>query len=684
MNRKGKEVYGVVKDYLKNGGIIMKSIKTKLVVFFTLLVLLSSMALGVMSIQLAGNSLTKEAERSLDLLAFEGARLTQSRIETQIRTLEMIAGRIDIGSMDWEIQQPILQRQVARTNFLSLGVVDLKGNVQFNDGATASVADREYFQKALKGITNVSDILISRLTNQPELVYATPIEMDGKIVGVLIGRRDGYVLSNITDDTGYGENGYAYMINSQGTVVAHPTRERVANQFNPLEDVKNDPSLESAAALFEVILRDKRGVSDYVFQGNHLFAGYAPIEGSDWIIVITANAEEVLSAIPILRKLILLTTAVVLLVSIGIVYLIGHNLAKPIIQVKENAEQLAKLDITQDVDAGLLKKQDEIGVLARGIQSVITNLRGIVKEINRSSDQVASSSEELTATSHQSSIAAEEVAKTIDEIAKGANEQATNTEEGSRKASHLGEIIEKDQIHMKDLNAASNRVAEVVQEGLGEIENLSKITEESGLSIQEIHDVILKTNESSEKIGQASNVIAAIAEQTNLLALNAAIEAARAGEAGRGFAVVAEEIRKLAEQSSTSTKAIDIVVNELQSNAKNAVKTVERVTSISTEQTKSVVNSKEKYMSIAKAMMEAEKAVEQLNASGEEMDQMKNEILSTLQNLSAIAEENSASTQQVAASMEEQTASIEEISSASEGLSQLAQDLHGIILRFKI
>ena len=662
----------------------MKSIKTKLVISFTILILISSAALGFIGIELATRSLTTEAEKSLELLAYEGARLTESRIETQKQTIKMIAGRLDIASMDWEVQQPILDRQVKQTDFLSLGVVDLNGNVQFNDGATASIADREYFKIATKGVTNVSDIVISRLTNKPEIVYATPIELDGKIVGVLMGRRDGYVLSDITDDTGYGENGYAYMINSEGTVVAHRTRERVANQFNPIEDAKNDASLASAAAIFEKILSEKKGVSDYIFQGNHLYAGYAPIEGSDWTFVITANQEEVLSAIPILRRLIMLATAIILAISIGVVYLIGNTLAKPIIKVKEKAELLANLDITQDVDEKLLAKKDEIGVLARGIQNVITNLRDIVKEINRSSDQVASSSEELTATSQQSSNATEEVAKAIEEIAKGASEQASSTEDGARKASRLGEIIEQDQIYMRGLNVASNSVVEVVQEGLKEIENLSKITDESGLSIKEIQEVIFKTNESSEKIGQASNVIAAIADQTNLLALNAAIEAARAGDAGRGFAVVADEIRKLAEQSSSSTKAIDEIVNELQGNTKNAVKTVERVTSISIEQSKSVVNSKEKYISIAQAMKEAESAVAKLNASGEEMEQMKNEILASIQNLSAIAEENSASTQQVSASMEEQTASIEEISSASEGLSKLAQDLHSIIIKFKI
>lgn len=293
-------------------------------------------------------------------------------------------------------------------------------------------------------------------------------------------------------------------------------------------------------------------------------------------------------------------------------------------------------------------------------------------------------SEELTASTQQSATAAEEVSKVAEEIAKGASDQAQNTEEGSTKAFLLGQTIEKDSGHMEELNSDSSRVIEVIDEGLIEIENLYNITERSNSASKEIYDVILKTNDSSHQIGQASHVISSIAEQTNLLALNAAIEAARAGEAGRGFAVVAEEIRKLAKESQSSTEGINKIVEELQENAQDAVKTMETLAKISEEQTSSVVSSKDKYMLIADAMENVKKTVEQLNISSEEMNKIKDDILDTLQNLSAIAEENSASTEQVTASMEEQTASVEEIASSSEGLADLAQGLQLIIEKFKI
>lgn len=662
----------------------MRSIKTKLITYFSILILLSSVVIGALSINNANNAVVSEVENGLQTISHESARVTESRIQQQKKTLEIIASIQEIQSMDWNVQRPILKEHLKKTGFLDMGIVDLNGRAIYSDGSTAELGEIEYVKKALNGETNVSDVLISKVTNSLVLMYATPIERNGKIVGVLIGRRDGNSLSIVTEDIKYGEKGYAYVINDEGIVVGHKDRDKVLNQYNPIEEAKTDKNQQSVATLFETILAEKEGVSDYKFNGQNLYAGYSPIGGSNWILVITADSDEVLSVIPKMRKGMMISIAVILLVSILITYFIGNSIATPIILAVKHSEKISNLDLTQDVSEAFLKKNDEIGSLAKGLKKLIDSLRQIVKEVDYSSEQVAATSEELTATTQQSSIAAEEVAKTAEEIAKGASDQALNTEKGASKAILLGEIMEKDLNHMKDLNISSKQVSKVVDEGLKEIDNLFKITEESNNASKEIHEVILKTYESSSKIGQASNVIASIAEQTNLLALNAAIEAARAGDAGRGFAVVAEEIRKLAEQSSNSTKDINEIVNDLQKNAQDAVNTMGRVSDIANEQTNSVVENKDKYILIAEAMKEAEKAVEQLNISSEEMAKMKDEILDTLQNLSAIAEENSAATQEVTASMEEESASIAQISNASEELANLAQNLQSIIKRFNI
>lgn len=662
----------------------MKSIKTKLILSISLLLILALGTLGGLSLYRSVMAIEQEAIIGLQRLTEEATHSTASEIEKQKIVLKMIASNDEIQSMEWNTQKRLLSGYIKETGYLSIGVVDKTGDVIFEDGTKTNVQDRNYFSRALNGETVVSDMLISRVTNKPELIYATPILKNGNVEGVIIARVNGYVLSDISDKLGYGESGYAYIINEEGTVVAHPDRSRVDDQQNPIIEADKTPSLKPVAELMQTIIRDRSGTNIYTFNKNNLIASYNPIEESNWILVITANENEVFESVPRLVQTILTTMGIALLISIILALLLGINITNPIIKVVNIAHTIAQLDIRSDISGDVVNRKDEVGKLGHSLQSIIDSLRSILGEVNHSSEQVTAASEELTATAAQSATAIEEIARAVDEIALSASNQAKNTEEGSFKGSQLGETMTNDQKEMQHLNIASESVSKLVQEGLVEIEGLTVIIDESNRATQQVQQGIMKTNLSSQKIDAASQVIASIADQTNLLALNAAIEAARAGDAGRGFAVVAEEIRKLAEQSSQSTRTIDDVVKELQLNSNEAVEIVSRVINIMDAQTTSIKITQEKYQQIADAIKKSEEAVLSLNMSSVKMDDMKNQILDTLQKLAAIAQENSASTQEVSAAIEEQNASMEEIAGASEGLSELAQNLHNIISRFKL
>lgn len=661
-----------------------RSIRTRLIAYFSIMLLIATMALGFTALNKASTSLKNEAKKALVSLAEEGAQITSSRIDGQIKVLKTVAATTEIESMDWRLQQPELQRVLDETGFLDMAVVLPDGSARYTSGDTSSLGDREYVKKAFMGEANVSDLLISRVTNAIVLMYATPIYQEDKVVGVLIGRRDGHALSNITNDITYGETGYSYMFNSKGIVVAHPDENKVLNQFNPIEEYKTDESLKSLAESFERGIRDKHGNMTYRFNGKDIMTGYAPVEGTDWVFSIAAEQHEVLEAIPGFRNSLTYMVLITIICCIAVVYVIGSGLIKPVTKVVDQSKRIAALDITGNIQQKYLGKKDEVGDLSRALQEITDNLRVILKEITDSSDKVAIASNELTNTSQQLAVSAEEVALTVGEVAHGASEQAKDLEIGFEKATVLGDTIEKDQVYIQKLNTATQKVTDAVSEGLEVIEGLSQITDENNAASKEVYDVILQTNQSSNKIGEASTMISSIAKQTNLLALNASIEASRAGEAGKGFAVVAEEIRKLAELSAASTREIDEMVGELLGNSTNAMDTIKKVTTITVRQTESVKNTREKYQLIHKAMIEAEKAVQQMNVSGAEMERMKNEILATLENLSAIAEENSASTEEMSASIEEQSASVEEMASASDGLSAMAAQLQRIIDRFKL
>ena len=396
------------------------------------------------------------------------------------------------------------------------------------------------------------------------------------------------------------------------------------------------------------------------------------------LVALSSNAIEMQKQV---KQLLLVTTFLAIILSLGLSIIISNSITKPIINLLKTVEKVAEGDLTEELTA---TSKDEIGELVKAINKMIGSLKSLISDTSLVSEHVVESSQALIAISQQSAMVSEEIAKTIEEIASTSNEQAKDTELGAIKVSEFSRIIEKDLENMKKISEIVATIVALKDDGEKIIDQLTIITKENSEAANEVYQGILETNDSSSKIETASSVIQSISEQTNLLALNAAIEAARAGEAGRGFAVVAEEIRKLAEQSNNSTKEIDAVVKELQLKSSNTVEVIQTVAKVVEQQEKSVELTRDKFRRLAEAIEEVKSIASASESFVRQMDEQKNDIVDVLQALSAIAEENAAGTEEAAASIEEQSASIQEINSSSGALASLANDLKEKITIFKI
>jgi methyl-accepting chemotaxis protein len=662
----------------------MKSIKTKLIVAFAMIILAVTLINGLIFIGTSQNTIKGEAEGSLKMLASEGAKLVEHRMESITSTLNLIAMNKEIQNMGWEVDTNILKEELDKTEFLDIGYVMLNGYTHFADETVRLMIDREYISGALEGKEEISDVVISRVTRKPEIEAAVPIKKDGTIVGALVGRMGADALSEITKDIGYGKKGYSFIVNELGTIIAHPNSEYIEKKFNPINEVDEDKHLDAMADAFKKIMQEKAGVTSFTYEGNSLYAGYSPIEGTEWIFVITADEDEIMSAIPRMVRIILTVMLVVLVASLGIVYPLDNILAKPIIELTKQSKRISDLDIHENISAKYLSRKDEIGTLSRAFQSLTDNLRNIMKDLTVAADRVSDTAQELSVTSQQSAASSESIKSSIEDISRAALEQSENTTVGMDQARILEDKIEMNHDLMERLNYAIGQVTALVENGLIDIDKLDTMTGENDLALKDICDIILQVKKSSKQIGDASNLISDMARQINLLSLNASIESARAGEAGKGFAVVAEEIKNLADQSAETTARIDSTILELQTKIGQAVDGANRVSVTSKKQQESVVGTVKKYHEISEAMKISGQAVNELNKSEEDMKLAKDEIMDMLKALSAIAEKNVATTEKASATMKEQTAAYHVVAEVSNRLNELAVQHRGTIKRFRI
>ena len=662
----------------------MKSIKTKLILSCSMLILSVTLIVGVVATGIGYYSLKEEAESSLNLLSGESAKLVESRMEAVISTLSIISKRDEIIKMGWEVNLKPLKEELTKTDFIDIGYVLPNGYTYYSDGTVRLMSDRTYVSDALNGKSELSDVIISRVTRKPEIEVAVPVFQGGEVVGALVARMEADSLSVITKDIGYGEKGYAFMINAEGTVIASPEAEKVIKRYNPIEEAKENVKLSALANAYQIMLNEKAGVVHYNLEGSTLYSGYSPIEGTNWSFVITAYQDEIMSAIPKMIKAIIIVTIIVLIASLGVVFLLEHSITRPLIEITKQSKRIGALDISENIEESYLVQKDEIGTLAGTFQILTENLRDIITELNQSANQVSDTAQELNENSQQSAHVTEEISLTMEEIARGAYEQAKNTESGLKQASILEEKMSINHNHMKELNTSTELIKNLVDDGLNEINRLIVITDENDMATKNICDVILEMKQSAKQIVEASSFISDIARQTNLLAFNATIEAARAGESGRGFAVVAGEIQTMADQSAKSSSHIDGIIKELQKNIEQSVNSMNRISITSEEQHKSVSITIQKYQTIFDAMKQSEEAVQELNTSEEDMQKANNEIKRMLQVLTGIAEQNAAGTQQSVSTMEEQAASMQIIADVTERLNNLAENLRINISRFQV
>lgn len=471
-------------------------------------------------------------------------------------------------SIPIEEKLSILKKEVEHKGHIRMGIADASGTMMSTEDTSIDVSDRAYYIKSMNGENAVSDPIISKHDGSVILCFGVPIKENGQIVASMIAVREGTTLSDVVDDINFGQSGKAFVINKDGTTIAHYDEEQVINMFNAIESSKEDLSYASLAQLKKQMLEGHKGSSRYTYNGVTNIVGFAPIEGLDWYLAVSAPEDEVLASLGKIQAYMPLVFMVFVLGGIALSYFIATSISKPIVQASKLLGIAAEGDFTQTISSKDLKRKDEIGQLQRSIETLQRSMKEIVNGVVAEAGYLSENVDITTRNMEDLNVQIEDVSTTTEELSANMEETAASTQEMNATVEEIGAAI--DSLAMKAQDGA--KVAVEISERannlkLHAVESQKSATEIYANTYEKLINAIEKSK-AVEQINVLSDTILDIAAKTNLLALNAAIEAARAGEAGKGFAVVADEIRALAEDSKTA-------VNEIQKVTKEVVLSVE-------------------------------------------------------------------------------------------------------------
>lgn len=518
--------------------------------------------------------------------------------------------------------------------------------ISINASQLSKVKDSEFYKKAIefngKGFwlpphydefsPNKTTLFVSNVRLLKDL-------NGDKIAGVLVMNIKATEFQKALDNAKIGDSGFMYILDQENMVMSHPKQDLLGKSLDNQELV-NKMSKESTGNFLYNDASSKRDV----------LTVHTVSETTNWKYVAEIPYSEISSSANNIRNIIIIISIICFILTILVSIKISHSISKPIKNL---------MDAMKKVGDGYLnlklktESDDEIGQLNTSFNTMVNKVNILALQVKDASGHIQEHSKELSLVSQNMEASSKEVSFAIRDITAGVAAQAEDLLYISHLVGEFTGNLESIFTSIKDAGYNASRIEVMSTNSNETLKTLATSINNINVSFDKVKGKvdILKVN--VNKITEITNLINSIAEQTNLLALNAAIEAARAGEAGKGFAVVATEIRKLAEQSRSSSENISNLIITISKENEATIETTEYASKELNMQIMAINNSIDSFKEIVNAVSEIVPQIENINESTNHINSQKNEILEKVDSTSTVAQEISATSEEIFASAEQ-------------------------------
>ena len=628
--------------YSKNKKFI--SIRTKLVLLFGGLVLLSGILLSLIALVLAKKAVLEKVSDHLVEKAEDTATVIDTRVDSIFQFLDGLAHSPIVYDVSVPMEQKLeyLRKEVKQNKRVaSFGISGTDGNYYSITGRQDDIRDREWFADAMRGEDYISSPHVLKITGEFQIRVCIPMFDDSKrVVGLLSCTVDGFSLSQYVRDIKISRNASCYILDSEGVTIADKDSKWVEDQMNTMELGKKDAYYRGIGEFERLAISSEKddGVHYFHFKGVDNIAAFSRIYSTDWVVVVYAPVSDFLGSVATLRKYIYSIGLIVLAVVLILVYLLAIKMVKPVARVAQVLKDISQGE--GDLTVRLpLEGKDEVTQLSMYFNETMEKIGKSIKVVDKNAEEMESVGKELANNMVETTSSVKIINENISDVKKQATNQSNSVVETSHSIEEIIHTIQKLNGRIEDQAASvamsSSSIEEMVaniasitstlEKTDGVIKELTVATGDGRETLQQSRSVTEKIAEESGSLMEASSVIQHIASQTGLLAMNAAIEAAHAGEAGKGFSVVADEIRKLAEDSASQGKMITTTLKTLSSEIESLIASSRVVDS--------------KFTAIFNLANEVKKMSEKLTDAMKEQEHGSQEVLIAIKDINVVTNE---------------------------------------------